>query len=239
MLGGLKITDATRRHAAEMLQNARAAGTPVVRQGRSTDAGRGKTGLVLGGRRCARRLPGGRAAGTQGDVARPEGEPVPDHRGDVGGRGERRRARGQRRRFRRRRRQAARGLAPFRAAPRLPRGFSRRQSPTACAGSPASSSARSSGTSASRCSTTARWKACSRASSTSGASTRNIASGVLDAVAITCSGYTSGQSCSFFQGAERFEGWQRSQRIGIKTRITVAAPHGVLRRSRSCSPPYT
>jgi NTE family protein len=50
---------------------------------------------------------------------------------------------------------------------------------------------------------------------------RNIASGVLDAVAITCSGYTSGQSCSFFQGAERFEGWQRSQRIGIKTRITV------------------
>jgi len=29
MLGGLKITDATRRHAEEMLQNARAAGTPV------------------------------------------------------------------------------------------------------------------------------------------------------------------------------------------------------------------
>jgi DNA repair protein RecN (Recombination protein N) len=28
MLGGLKITDATRRHAAEMLQNARSAGTP-------------------------------------------------------------------------------------------------------------------------------------------------------------------------------------------------------------------
>jgi DNA repair protein RecN (Recombination protein N) len=29
MLGGLKITDATRRHAAEMLQNARATGTPT------------------------------------------------------------------------------------------------------------------------------------------------------------------------------------------------------------------
>jgi DNA repair protein RecN (Recombination protein N) len=29
MLGGLKITEATRRHAAEMLQNARAAGTPA------------------------------------------------------------------------------------------------------------------------------------------------------------------------------------------------------------------
>ena len=50
---------------------------------------------------------------------------------------------------------------------------------------------------------------------------RNITAGALDAVAITCSGYTSGQSCSFFQGAERFEGWQRSARIGIKTKIGV------------------
>jgi NTE family protein len=49
----------------------------------------------------------------------------------------------------------------------------------------------------------------------------NIRSGALDAVALTCSGYTSGQSCSFFEGAEHFEGWQRSQRIGIKTRIAV------------------
>jgi NTE family protein len=30
----------------------------------------------------------------------------------------------------------------------------------------------------------------------------NIAKGALDAVAISCSGYTSGQSCSFFQGAD-------------------------------------
>jgi NTE family protein len=51
---------------------------------------------------------------------------------------------------------------------------------------------------------------------------RNIASGALDAVSITCSGYTSGQSCSFFQASERFEGWRRSQRIGIKTKISVA-----------------
>jgi NTE family protein len=50
---------------------------------------------------------------------------------------------------------------------------------------------------------------------------RHIAAGALDAVSITCSGYTSGQSCSFFQAAERFEGWKRSQRIGIKTKITV------------------
>jgi DNA repair protein RecN (Recombination protein N) len=32
MLGGLKITEATRRHASEMLQNARAAGTPLHRE---------------------------------------------------------------------------------------------------------------------------------------------------------------------------------------------------------------
>lgn len=32
MLGGLKITEATRRHAEEMLQNARAAGTPVRKE---------------------------------------------------------------------------------------------------------------------------------------------------------------------------------------------------------------
>jgi DNA repair protein RecN (Recombination protein N) len=39
MLGGLKITDATRRHAAEMLQNARAAGTPVRKEKGRTAAG--------------------------------------------------------------------------------------------------------------------------------------------------------------------------------------------------------
>jgi NTE family protein len=50
---------------------------------------------------------------------------------------------------------------------------------------------------------------------------KNIALGALDAVAMTCSGYTSGQSCSFFEAGESFEGWQRSQRIGIKTRLSV------------------
>ncbi|HXZ47449.1 MAG TPA: patatin-like phospholipase family protein [Usitatibacter sp.] len=49
----------------------------------------------------------------------------------------------------------------------------------------------------------------------------NIAAGALDAVAITCSGYTSGQSCSFFEAAEQVEGWKRSQRIGIRTSIGV------------------
>jgi NTE family protein len=50
----------------------------------------------------------------------------------------------------------------------------------------------------------------------------NIEKGALDAVSITCSGYTSGQSCSFFEGAPGLDGWKRSQRIGIRTRITVS-----------------
>lgn len=49
----------------------------------------------------------------------------------------------------------------------------------------------------------------------------NIAAGALDAVAISCSGYTSGQSVSFFEGSEALEGWKRSQRVGIRTRIQV------------------
>ena len=37
----------------------------------------------------------------------------------------------------------------------------------------------------------------------------NIEAGALDAVAITCSGYTSGQSVSFFQAVPTTEGWKR------------------------------
>ena len=50
---------------------------------------------------------------------------------------------------------------------------------------------------------------------------RNIEAGALESVAISCSGYTSGQSCSFFEAREGVEGWKRSQRIGIRTRLTV------------------
>ena len=49
----------------------------------------------------------------------------------------------------------------------------------------------------------------------------NIEGGALDALSITCSGYTSGQSCSFFEAGPAMEAWKRSQRIGIKGRITV------------------
>ncbi|MEO7743267.1 MAG: hypothetical protein ABIR98_10040, partial [Usitatibacter sp.] len=40
MLGGLEITEATRRHAEEMLQNARAAGTPLRKEKGRAAAGR-------------------------------------------------------------------------------------------------------------------------------------------------------------------------------------------------------
>jgi NTE family protein len=49
----------------------------------------------------------------------------------------------------------------------------------------------------------------------------NIAGGSLDAVSITCSGYTSGQSVSFFEGAAHLGAWKRSQRVGIRTKIQV------------------
>jgi len=49
----------------------------------------------------------------------------------------------------------------------------------------------------------------------------NIAKGALDALAITCSGYTSGQSVTFFEGAAHLGAWKRSQRVGIRTKIQV------------------
>ncbi len=42
----------------------------------------------------------------------------------------------------------------------------------------------------------------------------HIASGALYAVSVTASGYTSGQSVSFFQGDPAIPGWERNQRIG-------------------------
>ena len=42
----------------------------------------------------------------------------------------------------------------------------------------------------------------------------HIDSSALYAVCVTASGYTSGQSVSFFQGGSGLQGWQRNQRIG-------------------------
>jgi NTE family protein len=44
----------------------------------------------------------------------------------------------------------------------------------------------------------------------------NIDRGSLRALAITASGYTSGQSCAFFQAAADIKGWKRAQRVGIR-----------------------
>ena len=43
----------------------------------------------------------------------------------------------------------------------------------------------------------------------------------LHSVSITCSGYSSGQSVSFFQGREDLESWRRSQRVGAPTELSL------------------
>ncbi len=51
---------------------------------------------------------------------------------------------------------------------------------------------------------------------------RSIDNGDLYAFSITCSGYTSGQSVTFFQGVPGIEPWRRARRIGILARIGPA-----------------
>jgi NTE family protein len=48
-----------------------------------------------------------------------------------------------------------------------------------------------------------------------------IASHALHAVSITCSGYASGESVSFFEGRTDLEPWRRTQRIGAHVRLTT------------------
>ncbi len=49
----------------------------------------------------------------------------------------------------------------------------------------------------------------------------NIDNGCLFAVSITCSGYTSGQSVSFYQGGPGTEAWERTQRVGAAMPLRV------------------
>ena len=49
----------------------------------------------------------------------------------------------------------------------------------------------------------------------------HIDSGALYAVCVTASGYTSGQSVSFFQGGSGLEGWSRNQRIGAAVPLNL------------------
>lgn len=54
-----------------------------------------------------------------------------------------------------------------------------------------------------------------------GAIGRAIADGHLQALTVTASGYTSGESLSFFQGREDLQPWRRAQRVGVRTDIKV------------------
>ncbi|MEH6471450.1 MAG: patatin-like phospholipase family protein [Halopseudomonas sp.] len=48
-----------------------------------------------------------------------------------------------------------------------------------------------------------------------------IAQGNLEAVCVTAMGYSSGQSVSFFQGAEQLKPWQRHRRIGSNCKLGI------------------
>src|SRR5262245_53943045 len=50
---------------------------------------------------------------------------------------------------------------------------------------------------------------------------RSIDCGDLTAFSITCSGYTSGQSVTFFQGGTQLQPWERARRIGIPMPISI------------------
>ena len=49
----------------------------------------------------------------------------------------------------------------------------------------------------------------------------NIDTGALYAVSVTASGYSSGQSVSFYQGGPGLEAWERTQRVGASTTLNV------------------
>ena len=49
----------------------------------------------------------------------------------------------------------------------------------------------------------------------------HIGAGSLYAVSVTASGYSSGQSVSFFQGGEGLDGWERNQRIGARVPLKI------------------
>jgi len=49
----------------------------------------------------------------------------------------------------------------------------------------------------------------------------HVDSGALYAVCVTASGYTSGQSVSFFQGGSGLDGWERNQRIGAAVTLNA------------------
>ncbi|MFT7185285.1 MAG: NTE family protein [Pseudohongiellaceae bacterium] len=49
----------------------------------------------------------------------------------------------------------------------------------------------------------------------------NIQHHDIKAIAVTCCGYRSGQSVSFFQGEAGLDGWESGQRLGVRTQLTL------------------
>ena len=49
---------------------------------------------------------------------------------------------------------------------------------------------------------------------------RNIEDGHLTAFSVTCSGYTSGESVTFYEGRPGLENWRRARRIGVRMPVT-------------------
>ncbi len=54
-----------------------------------------------------------------------------------------------------------------------------------------------------------------------GAIKHSVEAGRLYAFSVTCSGYTSGESVTFYQGVPELEPWQRARRVGIPMEIGV------------------
>ena len=50
---------------------------------------------------------------------------------------------------------------------------------------------------------------------------QNIDAGVLYAVSVNASGYSSGENVSFYQGGPGLEAWERTQRVGAATTLNV------------------
>lgn len=49
----------------------------------------------------------------------------------------------------------------------------------------------------------------------------SIDSGILHAISVTASGYTSSQSVTFYQGKENIKPWERARRVGCKTELNI------------------
>ncbi len=52
---------------------------------------------------------------------------------------------------------------------------------------------------------------------------RCVEAGDLTAFSVTCSGYTSGQSATFYQGHASLAGWERARRVGVA--MPIGLPH--------------